>query len=138
VVGNWGLGCFGTSHFLVFCSLSPADHKYVLIDFGANWCPPCQTVDAVLHRPPVSERLERNFHVVAVDIGETKQQLGVLNIELRYQYGVTDTGIPVLVILSPDSALVATSMNGFFGDMRDYTDDRVNSFLITYGPKAGG
>jgi thiol:disulfide interchange protein len=114
------------------------DHKNVLIDFGANWCPDCHALDRMYHEQPAADTLSKDYHLVVVDVGETKAQYGVLNHDLTQQYdNLTDQGIPALAVLAPDGSVVTTTKDGSFEDARHMNVGQVNSFLVQYAPKAG-
>ena len=45
------------------------DGKYVLLDFGADWCPDCRVLGGLFEDPIVAPFVRRSFHVVRVDVG---------------------------------------------------------------------
>ena len=115
-----------------------SDHKNVLIDFGANWCPDCHALDKMYHQQPVSDTLNKGYHLVVVDVGEIKAQYNVLNHDLAQKYdNLTDKGIPALAVLAPDGSTITTTKDGAFEDARHMNVDQVNNFLTKYAPKAG-
>jgi len=50
-------------------SRAAATHKYVLLDFGGNWCPDCRVTAGVLEMKEVQPWVERNFIVIAQTYG---------------------------------------------------------------------
>jgi thioredoxin 1 len=53
----------------------------VLVDFGANWCPPCRAMDPVVEQ--LAEELKGQALVVKVDVDEnpaTSAKFGVRNL----------------------------------------------------------
>jgi thiol-disulfide isomerase/thioredoxin len=70
------------------------EHKPVLLDFGAVWCPPCNLLTAeVLHADPRPEALDRVV-VAALDVDDTSSWA----IKDRYAIG----GYPTVVVARAD------------------------------------
>ncbi len=79
-----------------------AEHKRVIVVFGANWCYDCHVLDAAFHRADVAPIIAANYEVVHVDIGRGKK-----NQDLMEQYEVPmKKGIPGLAVLDPDGKVV--------------------------------
>jgi len=75
-------------------SRAAATHKYVLLDFGGNWCPDCRITAGVLEMKEVQPWVERNFIVVPVDVGRMKK-----NLDIAQTYGLDIHAVPTIVIL---------------------------------------
>jgi thioredoxin 1 len=109
---------------------SNRDHKYVLIDFGADWCLDCQVLGHLYAVPEVSAVLAIDYHVVTVDVGQFDR-----NVDLSNQYGgVIEAGIPALVILNPAGKVIVATKNGAFSNARTMTSDQVRAFLARWSP----
>jgi thiol-disulfide isomerase/thioredoxin len=81
------------------------DGRHVLLDFGADWCPDCRVLGALLESPDVAAVVERNFRVVRIDVGRRDK-----NDELVAKYGATSGDwIPALVVLASDGSRVAAT-----------------------------
>jgi thiol-disulfide isomerase/thioredoxin len=78
------------------------DGKHVILDFGADWCPDCRVLDAVLKDPAVKPFVDANFHIVRIDVGRRDR-----NGDLVEQYRATSgEWIPALVALDSTGAII--------------------------------
>ena len=81
---------------------SRVNGKFVLLQFGANWCPDCIVLAEQMRESPLRDLIEKNFIGVKVDIGE-----GEKNSEIVRRYGnVTEKGIPSIVVLDKDNNIL--------------------------------
>src|SRR5260370_34310106 len=84
-----------------------AEHKRVIVVFGANWCYDCHVLDTAFHRSDLAPILSANYEVVHVDIGK-----GEKNQDLMRKYQVPmKRGVPVLAVLDGDGKLVYSQKN---------------------------
>ena len=91
-----------------------AEHKRVIVVFGANWCYDCHVLDTAFHRSDLAPILSANYEVVHVDIGK-----GEKNQDLMKKYEVPmKRGIPGLAVLDADGKLVYSQKNGEFENAR--------------------
>ncbi|MFI0482617.1 thioredoxin family protein [Actinomadura sp. 9N215] len=74
------------------------DRRPVLLDFGARWCPDCLLLEHTFRRRAVRPLLD-GYHVVSIDVGRFDRRLGLAR---KYGLELAETGIPALVVLSPD------------------------------------
>src|SRR5690349_25025679 len=58
-------------------------HKYVLLDFGGNWCPDCRVMAGVLAMKEVAPAIKRDFEFVTIDVGRFNK-----NLDIPAAYGV--------------------------------------------------
>lgn len=112
-------------------ALAATDHKEVLIDFGANWCPDCKVLDKLFQSEKTRPLLQRDYHVVAVDVGQFNLNLGFA---AKY-VNLTTSGIPALVVLTPDGKIRVATNDGSFENARTMDNDQVNAFLTRWAPK---
>jgi thiol-disulfide isomerase/thioredoxin len=78
------------------------DHKHVLIDFGADWCPDCRVLGALFEDPAIAPFLAENFHVVHVDVGRRDK-----NADVVAAYGATSGDwIPAVVVIDAEGKTI--------------------------------
>jgi thioredoxin len=101
-----------------------AQHKDVLVIFGANWCPDCRQLDQALHRSD-SKLIDSHFVVVKIDIGNWDH-----NLELAQRFGnPISTGIPAAVVLSPKGQLLYATKAGALANARHMSDQSIYDFF---------
>jgi thioredoxin 1 len=61
-----------------------AEHKRVILVFGANWCFDCHVLDEAFHRPELASIIAGNYEVVHVDIGKGQKNQALMNGKLVY------------------------------------------------------
>jgi thiol:disulfide interchange protein len=105
--------------------LAAADHKKVLIDFGADWCPDCRVLGKTFQNPAVTAVLDKDYHVVAVDVGNFDHNIAVAQRYLTLQ----TSGIPGLVVLKPDGSVSVATNDGSFSNARSMSAAQVMEFL---------
>jgi len=106
--------------------------KFVLLEFGANWCPDCKVLAKQMLEAPLKELIENNFIVVNVDIGE-----GEKNLHLIKKYGnVTDRGIPSIVVLDKDNNILLGTLSGQLANARSMGKDELYHFFASVINKA--
>jgi thioredoxin 1 len=109
-----------------------AEHKRVIVEFGANWCFDCHVLDKALHRSDLAPILAANYEVVHVDIGR-----GEKNQDLMTKYEVPmKRGIPGLAVLDADGKLVYSQKNGEFENARALAPQDFLVFLNKWKPGA--
>jgi len=73
--------------------------KFLMVQFGASWCSDCVELSRSLKDIITSERVERHFIVVNIDVGEFNR-----NVNVARSLGIDVTeGIPVAVFFPPRS-----------------------------------
>lgn len=82
-----------------------ADGKPVLLDFGGGDSADGRALEAALRSPQTRAVLSRSYHVVHID--PDSGDPGVMKIASQYAFGIT--GMPLLVVLSPDGTVRADS-----------------------------
>jgi thioredoxin 1 len=103
-----------------------ADHKKVLLVFGANWCPDCRALDKAMKGSSQS-LIASKFEVVKIDVGNFDK-----NLDLASRYGdPIDNGIPSIVVLSADDRVLYSTKAGELANARSMGDQGIYQFLST-------
>jgi thioredoxin 1 len=102
-----------------------ADHKRVLLDFGADWCPDCQVLAQLFDDPHVKPFLDAHYHVVRIDVGRWDNNLDVAN---RYGNPIAK-GIPAVVILDAESHTITSTAGGELANARTATANDILTFI---------
>jgi thioredoxin 1 len=101
-----------------------ADHKNVLVVFGANWCADCRELDKAMHGRSQS-LIAGRFDVVKVDVGNFDK-----NLDIAQRYGnPIQKGIPAVVVLSPQDQVLYSTKAGELANARSMGDDGIYDFL---------
>ncbi len=109
-----------------------AQHKRVLLVFGANWCFDCHVLDIAFHRANFATAME-GYVVVHVDLGLDEKK----NADVVQQFDTTlEKGIPTLVVAESDGKVVFSQKNGEFEDARSLTPEALLEFLNKWKPEA--
>ena len=108
---------------------SGKDHKNVLLVFGANWCFDCFALDYRFHQAEIQPIVDKNYHVVHVDIGRNDK-----NQDLVKKYNIPiEKGIPSLAVLDSKGRTIYTT--GEFESARSTDPQVILKFLDTWKPK---
>lgn len=104
------------------------DHREVLLDFGADWCPDCVVLHRLLQSPAVQPVLREHYHLLAIDVGQFDRNLDVAG---RY-VDLDSSGIPALVVLTPAGRIRVTTNDGSFANARTMNAAQVRTFLLRW------
>lgn len=106
-----------------------AEHRLVLVDFGANWCPACQGLNEFFESDSgIQKVLARRYVVTNVNVGDFDRNLDLAQ---SLKVDLDETGIPVLVVLDGDGRVLAVQETEAFNtpDGEDYSSAAVLRFL---------
>ncbi|GAA2789286.1 hypothetical protein GCM10010441_13020 [Kitasatospora paracochleata] len=103
------------------------DHKPVLLDFGATWCPACKELEQSFQDPKVRALLG-SVHRVRVDTGPRSAWTNT-DIAVAYRLHLNKTGLPGLVLLSAQGDLVANTDDGLFDNDQPNSPSVIIGFL---------
>lgn len=109
-------------------ALAKAQHKRVLLQFGANWCIPCHELHEFLETDKnVAKALKRHYVVVMVDVNKGH------NASLCVRYG-HPVGLPTIVILADDGKKLTTENPAQWAEGHHYTSEKALAFLNEWAP----
>lgn len=110
-------------------SRAAADHKQVLVIYGANWCKDCLALNRGMGQGSLSHEVNKRFVVVKVNVGRFDR-----NVDLANQMGVTlKKGIPTVAVLSPEGQVLGATLGGELADARNMGEDAVLQVLAKLG-----
>jgi thioredoxin 1 len=102
-----------------------AQHKNVLVVFGANWCPDCRALDGKMKAGSLAALVDKRFVLLKVDVGRFDR-----NTDLAAQMGVPlKKGIPAAALLKSDGDVLNATSGGELADARSMGDDAVLKVL---------
>jgi thioredoxin 1 len=107
------------------------DHKNIVLDFGANWCPDCHALHEQMHQGELASIIQKNFVVVPVSVGRYDR-----NLDIARQYDVPlRHGIPALAILDSHGKLLYSMKDGQFSNARSMNSVSFIEFFRKWEPK---
>jgi thiol-disulfide isomerase/thioredoxin len=113
-------------------SRAAATHKYVLLDFGGNWCPDCRVLSGVLEMKEVKPWIDRHFIVVPIDVSRKNK-----NLDIAEAYGLTIEVVPTTIVLDATGKVLNTGNPTALGDARTMTPqaivDTLNGWIQNSG-----
>ena len=110
------------------------DEKFVLVTFGANWCPDCRALAAMMQMPEFQKFMQDHFVQVYVDVGRYDR-----NLDVAEAIGVTDgKGVPTVVVLTSSGKMLnkATSSAWITSQGRD--PQAALNYFAAYAPIKDG
>lgn len=126
----------GDAQIATALNKATAEHKLVILDFGANWCIWCRRLHSTFEGDPsVSKALDRGFVVVMVDVNTRHGQKRNAAIIERYGNPVVH-GIPVLVVLDSDGKQLTTKDSGELEEGEEHSPAKIIAFLSEWARPA--
>jgi thioredoxin-related protein len=109
-------------------SAKAGDQRVILL-FGANWCPYCRKLHAMLESDPaVSPLVRESFVVVPIDVGTSARNRNTALID-RYDSNVFTDGTPSVVIINADGHRGAPTDDNPGSAKNPLEAERVKAFL---------
>ena len=103
-----------------------AEHKSVLLVFGANWCEDCRALDNALKAGRNADLMAREFRIVKIDVGRFNR-----NLDVAAAYGdPIRKGIPAAVVLGADSQVLYATRAGELADARRMSEAGIYDFFV--------
>ena len=124
----------GSAQIAAAVGIAAAEHKRVIVDFGANWCIWCHRLHSTFEGDPgVARALDRGFVVVMVDVNTRNgERRNAATVE---RYGnPTVHGIPVLVVLDSDGKILTTKDSGELEEGSGHSPAKIVAFLSQWAP----
>ncbi len=113
-----------------------AEHKRVLLKFGANWCSWCRSLNALMHdNARVHSALARDYVVVLIDVNTRHGVKRNEAVNTRYDNPIQH-GLPVLVILDAGGQPLVTQETGALEEGEGHDPAKVLDFLAKWAPPA--
>ncbi len=97
-----------------------ATHKYVLLDFGGNWCPDCRITAGVLALNSVEGWVDKNFVTVMIDAGRMNK-----NLDIARTYDVKIKAVPTIIVLDAEGHMLNAGNPAALSDARSMTPQAI-------------
>ena len=108
------------------------DGKFVLLDFGADWCLDCTVTSVAFREPVVRAFLDKHFHVIKIDVGmyfmgETAFRNA--DVAKRYRIDPMRDGVPMFVVLDATGQQVYGTSRARWGEARHFSVGDVHRYI---------
>ena len=104
------------------------DNKQPVVIFGANWCPDCRILSAVLDLETVKKYMNDNFEILYIDLGRYD-----INMPLMEFFDIMpQEGIPRVVILNKDQEVLNIKDTGEWTTARSRTKQEIFNYFQEY------
>jgi thiol:disulfide interchange protein len=124
----------GTAQIAAALAAASAEHKRVVLVFGANWCIWCHRLHTTLETNAVVSRILGD-HFVLVDVDVNRRNGVNRNADVIARYGnPTRLGLPVLVVLDSDGKQLCTKDSGELEEGHGHSPQKIAEFLTLWQP----
>ena len=104
------------------------NNKQPVVIFGANWCPDCRILSAVLDLKTVNKYINDNFEILYIDLGRYD-----INMSLMEFFDIMpQQGIPRVVILSKDQKVLNVKDTGDWTPARSRPKQEIFNYCHDY------
>tara|TARA_A100000164_G_scaffold338523_1_gene332834 strand:- start:6505 stop:7008 length:504 start_codon:yes stop_codon:yes gene_type:complete len=104
------------------------NNKQPVIIFGANWCPDCRILSAVLELPTVKKYMNENFETLYIDLGRYDINMSLM----KYFDIMPQQGIPRVVILNKEKEVLNIKDTGEWTTARSRTKQEIFNYFQEY------
>ena len=107
-------------------------NSYLLLDFGANYCPDCRQLARLFKTREIKEWLNKHLILLPIDVGMSHE----INRDISRKYGdPVESGIPSLVLLDSSGEMAFATANGELAQARNVEKEELLEWLkINLGP----
>jgi len=124
----------GTAQIAAALGRAAAEHKRVVLVFGANWCIWCHRLHNTLETDPTVSRILGD-HFVLVDVDVNRRKGVDRNADVVARYGnPTRLGLPVLVVLDAGGRQLCTKDSGELEEGHGHSPKKIAEFLTLWSP----
>ena len=111
-----------------FIETSIGNNKQPVVIFGANWCPDCRILSAVLDLQTVKKYMNENFDILYVDLGRYDTNMSLM----EFFDIMPQQGIPRVVILNKDKGVLNIKDTGEWTTARSRTKQEIFNYFQKY------
>ncbi len=104
------------------------NNKQPVIIFGANWCPDCRILSAVLELPTVKKYMNENSETLYIDLGRYDINMSLM----KYFDIMPQQGIPRVVILNKEKEVLNIKDTGEWTTARSRTKQEIFNYFQEY------
>jgi thioredoxin-related protein len=112
-----------------------AEHKNVMLVFGANWCPWCHRLhDKFVSDAAVAKALKKNFEVVEIDVNTRNGTKRNADVNARYGDPIAN-GVPMIVVLDSTGKQLTTLSTDELEEGSGHSAKKILAFIDLWKPK---
>lgn len=124
----------GTAQIAAALARASAEHKRVIVVFGANWCIWCRRLHTTFETDATVSRI-LNDHFILVDVDVNRRNGVPRNADAVARYGnPVRFGLPVLVVLDSDGKQLCTKDSGDLEEEHGHSPQKIAEFLTLWEP----
>lgn len=124
----------GSAQIAAALARATAEHKRVIVVFGANWCIWCRRLHNTLETDPTVSKI-LNDRFVLVDVDVNRRNGAPRNADAVARYGnPTEFGLPVLVVLDSNGSRLHTEDSGDLEEAHGHSPRKIADFLTLWQP----